>query len=256
MPIDGSYLMPRSMCSSTPKPKLPVELKFLYCSSYSFTRRPLSRISAAFSPRTVTWHEIFSLRRMPNVRTVYRALEKTGVWPVSCSSTLDARVSRSPLSPTQQLTTSFSIWTPRMGFSALLLLAAIPLAINPNLLKTFQQELGRPADSRVPIFSRNFRRPRTRFVFSFPRRRGFVPHSAPQHRMWARSSVWLTVAADGAVRCRMCGVPVISERDWNRHQGTDGHLRSVSDLRGEQARRKAHPQRPQQPPPPPQIGRA
>ena len=41
---------------------------------YSFTLRPRSRISSAFGPRTVTCTAIFSLRRMPNVRTVYRAL--------------------------------------------------------------------------------------------------------------------------------------------------------------------------------------
>ena len=41
----------------------------------------------AFSPRTVTEVEIFSLRRMEKVRTVYRALPNTGCCPVSCSST-------------------------------------------------------------------------------------------------------------------------------------------------------------------------
>lgn len=34
-------------------------------------------------------------------------LEKTGCWPVSCSSTFDARVSLSPDSPTQMLRQSF-----------------------------------------------------------------------------------------------------------------------------------------------------
>jgi len=29
IPIPGSYLIPRSMCSSTPKPKLPVSEKLL-----------------------------------------------------------------------------------------------------------------------------------------------------------------------------------------------------------------------------------
>jgi hypothetical protein len=35
---------------------------------------------------------------------VYLALEVTGVWPVSCSSTLEARVRRSPDSPTEMST--------------------------------------------------------------------------------------------------------------------------------------------------------
>ena len=48
----------------------PVSEKFFFRSSYSLTLSPLSRISSAFGPRTVTWTAIFSLRRMPNVRTV------------------------------------------------------------------------------------------------------------------------------------------------------------------------------------------
>jgi len=53
---------------------LPLSEKFLRTSSYSFTFRPASSSCMAFSPRTATLHEIFSLRRMLNVRTVYRAL--------------------------------------------------------------------------------------------------------------------------------------------------------------------------------------
>ena len=87
MPMVGSYLMPRSMCSWIPNPKLPVSLKFSFLNSYSLTFRPRSRISSAFAPRTVQWTAIFSLRRIPNDRTVYRALENTGCWPVSCSNT-------------------------------------------------------------------------------------------------------------------------------------------------------------------------
>lgn len=41
----------------------------------------------AFSPRTVTDVEIFSLRLMEKVRTVYRAFPNTGCCPVSCSKT-------------------------------------------------------------------------------------------------------------------------------------------------------------------------
>ena len=66
--------MPRSMCSEIPKPKLPVSLKLRFRSSYSLTLRPRSRISSALGPRTVTWTAIFSLRRIPKVRTVYLAL--------------------------------------------------------------------------------------------------------------------------------------------------------------------------------------
>ena len=50
--------------------KVAVAEKFFFRSSYSFTLRPRSRISSAFSPRIVTCVEIFSLRRMPNWRTV------------------------------------------------------------------------------------------------------------------------------------------------------------------------------------------
>ena len=45
---------------------------------------------SAFSPRTVTDVEIFSLRLMEKVRTVYRALPNTGCCPVSCSKTCTA----------------------------------------------------------------------------------------------------------------------------------------------------------------------
>ena len=45
----------------------------------------------AFSPRTVTDVEIFSLRLMEKVRTVYRALPNTGCCPVSCSKTCTAQ---------------------------------------------------------------------------------------------------------------------------------------------------------------------
>ena len=70
MPVDGSYLMPRSMCSWMPKPKLPESEKLRRISSYSLTLSPASSSCMAFSPRTVTLHEIFSLRRMEKVRTV------------------------------------------------------------------------------------------------------------------------------------------------------------------------------------------
>ncbi len=134
VPAAGSYLMPKSMCSSMPKPKLPasctqspsarrrqhlphhdnastrkcaederkrrstadgrykiilksasvsgdiataarthdsgehapVVLKLLRSSSNSFTRRPRSRMSSAFLPRTVTCTAIASLRRIEN----------------------------------------------------------------------------------------------------------------------------------------------------------------------------------------------
>ena len=63
--------MPRSMCSEMPKPKQPVWEKLRLMSSNSFTLRPDSRICMALSRfPTVTCVEIFSLRRMPKVRTV------------------------------------------------------------------------------------------------------------------------------------------------------------------------------------------
>ena len=43
------------------------------------TLSPRSKISSAFGPLTVQWTAIFSLRRIPKERTVYLALEKTGV---------------------------------------------------------------------------------------------------------------------------------------------------------------------------------
>merc|ERR1719223_1170858 len=119
IPVLGSYLIPRSMCSVIPNPKLPFFAKFFFLNSYSFTFKPFSRISSAFSPRTVTWQAIFSLRRTANERMVRRALEKTGCCSVSCSNTLAARVSRSPLSPTQIFRTSFSTRICLIGLSDL-----------------------------------------------------------------------------------------------------------------------------------------
>lgn len=89
--MEGSYLIPRSMCSWIPKPKLPVLEKLSFLNSYSLTLRPRSRISSALAPRTVQWTAIFSLRRIPKERTVYLAFEKTGCWPVSCSKTYKTR---------------------------------------------------------------------------------------------------------------------------------------------------------------------
>merc|ERR1712113_1269805 len=112
----GSYLIPRSICSSIPNPKLPSSEKHPLHSSYSLTFRPRSRISSALAPRTVHQQEIFSLRRIPKDRTVYRALEKQGSCPLSCSRTLEARVSLSPDSPTQIFRHSFSMRISHMGF--------------------------------------------------------------------------------------------------------------------------------------------
>ena len=55
--------------------------------SEQLTLSPRSKISSAFGPLTVQWTAIFSLRRIPKERTVYLALEKTGVWPVNDSNT-------------------------------------------------------------------------------------------------------------------------------------------------------------------------
>ena len=54
---------------------------------------------------------------LPLPATTHSPLENTGVWPVSCSSTLAARVSLSPLSPTQMLRQSLRMRSSRMGFS-------------------------------------------------------------------------------------------------------------------------------------------
>ena len=119
MPVQGSYLMPRSICSLMPKPKLPVLLKFFFLSSYSLTFKPLSSISNAFSPLTVTWQAIFSFLLIPNDRIVNLAFDKTGVCPVKSSNTLQAFVSLSPLSPALMFITNFSIFISLIGLSLL-----------------------------------------------------------------------------------------------------------------------------------------
>ncbi len=45
-----THLIPRSMCSWMPKPKLPLAEKFSFLSSYSLTLKPRSRISSALAP--------------------------------------------------------------------------------------------------------------------------------------------------------------------------------------------------------------
>ncbi len=72
------------------------------------------------APLTVQWTAIFSFLLMPKDLTVYLALEKTGCWPVRDSSTLAARVSLSPDSPTQMLRHSLRMRTSRMEFLVLL----------------------------------------------------------------------------------------------------------------------------------------
>ena len=44
---------------------------------WTLTFKPFSRISSALAPRTVQCTAIFSLRRMPNERTVYRAIRES-----------------------------------------------------------------------------------------------------------------------------------------------------------------------------------
>ena len=53
IPMLGSYLIPRSMCSWIPNPKQPMLEKLPFLSSYSLTFKPDSRISSAFGPRTI-----------------------------------------------------------------------------------------------------------------------------------------------------------------------------------------------------------
>lgn len=117
IPVKGSYLMPKSMCSWIPNPKHPVSEKFLFFNYLSLTFKPLSRISSALSPLTVTWTAIFSFLLMLKLLTVNLALEGTGFCPVRSSNTLLALVSLSPDSPTLMFRTSFSILISRMGFS-------------------------------------------------------------------------------------------------------------------------------------------
>lgn len=59
----------------------------LQSQSLDLTFNPFSKISSALGPLTVQCTAIFSLRRIPKERTVYRALENTGFWPVRDSNT-------------------------------------------------------------------------------------------------------------------------------------------------------------------------
>lgn len=52
-------------------------------------------------------------------------LEKTGLWPVSCSNTFEALVSLSPDSPTQMFRQSFTMRRSRMGFFSLSFLSFV-----------------------------------------------------------------------------------------------------------------------------------
>lgn len=114
----GSYLIPRSMCSWIPKPKFPVSR------SYFFLTRALAPLDLS---------QVFLLPRPHGLCSGWQsfcfswcqriwlficlALENTGVWPVSNSSTLAARVSPSPLFPTQVLRQSLQMQSSHMGFS-------------------------------------------------------------------------------------------------------------------------------------------
>ena len=69
---------------------VPVSEKFFFLSSLSLTFNPLSKISSALSPLTVTCTAIFSFLLMPKLRMVKRAREGTGFCPERSSSTLDA----------------------------------------------------------------------------------------------------------------------------------------------------------------------
>lgn len=72
------------------KKYVPVSEKFFFLSSLSLTLSPLSRISSALSPRTVTCMAIFSFLLIPKLLMVKRAREGTGFCPVRSSSTLEA----------------------------------------------------------------------------------------------------------------------------------------------------------------------
>lgn len=97
------------------------------------TFKPFSNINSALAPRTVQWTAIFSLRLMPNDRTVYRALENTGGCPVNCSSTWEIMV-RKNISEMQ-----------------------ISYTTNLNLSRTFAARVKRSPDSPTQIFKHNFR---------------------------------------------------------------------------------------------------
>lgn len=92
MPVKGSYLIPKSMCSWIPNPKQPVSEKFCFLSYLSLTLSPLSKISSALSPLTVTCTAIFSFLLIPKLLMVYLALEGTGFWPVRSSKTFEADI--------------------------------------------------------------------------------------------------------------------------------------------------------------------
>ena len=88
-----NYVVRNELCLS-PATQLPIqqttsgEKRFkLNCLHSNLYLGELTMSCRAFSPLTVTKHEIFSFLLIAKVRTVYRALPYTGCCPVSCSST-------------------------------------------------------------------------------------------------------------------------------------------------------------------------
>ena len=82
------------------------------------------------NPNTKSAHDC-----KPTRICTHLALEKTGFWLVNCSSTLAARVRRSPLSPTLQLMMSLAILMSRILFAFLsaIFLSSVCQSVNQSV---------------------------------------------------------------------------------------------------------------------------
>src|SRR6056297_3073605 len=113
----GSYSwLGNSVCSSTPKLKLPVSSNWLSASSASGSA--VSRNSSATSSRNVTFAPMGSPWRMSNSPTVRFARVRTGLWPV-ISPMMSSALARSwPPWPIPMWTTTFSMLGSRISWKS------------------------------------------------------------------------------------------------------------------------------------------
>ncbi len=88
-------------------------LRFGIQSSVLFSKDPTSPIRG-LGETGEAFEKIKSRERESDGNSEHVPLEVTGCWPVSCSSTLEARVSLSPDSPTQMLRQSLSMHRSRI----------------------------------------------------------------------------------------------------------------------------------------------
>src|SRR6056297_948130 len=113
----GSYSwLGNSVCSSTPKLKLPVSSNWLSASSASGSA--VSRNSAAASSRSVTFAPMGSPWRMSNSPTVRFAFVRTGLWPVISPMMSSALARSRPPWPIPMWTTTFSMLGSRISWKS------------------------------------------------------------------------------------------------------------------------------------------